>query len=1757
MRTFTIGRKTGEQGFALVIVLLVLLALLVLTTPFLASATHADRASTQRSERAEARIGLDAIAAHTRQFLSDTYPSADMDKTPFFDGLDEIAVDNHFDPTFLNANDPNGPMWDVELSDVAGMIDLNSASPFVFANMMELSTRFSGVVTPESKELPLASSTGLEETGFLWCEGELINYSKIVENNVTEFIRGMFGPAEKTEWRGGPRPKSAHGAGAPVVDQRAFAPALWRLRSHDGELNTYEALEELSQSGLYAHALQLASKEVVLEMPPHLVQPMLSNGTVHAGARGGPAWQRAARVTSAVVGKQDGKLRVDNGRWLGVGSTVRIRDGQTTELALVQNVLGNGEIALDRILANDYEAYAAVLDVLVRRPVNINTAKRDVLRVLFLNLQLSGKNSRITADEAGELADLVIESRPFTGLEDFLRRVVLPSAGIERLPSDAPVVPAILQQSGGFLDPLDAVALYLNGLNANDVGLSYSTMPYAFTTRDTYACELRSAIHAESGVERFTLIRDEVLLVAPQKELVKLWARQDDFDEELRTTCDAPWWATGPNATTRYDSGSTPPSRAWAHLGTYQDQIYLPGVTDPTAFKDEESPPTPEHVFASREDTAWIQLATTREPDDSDRRKGRVMHFDNETRDLEGRYLPDQIVTRPTDDEMILWTDANAALDRPSALSMWIKPRAVADGKFLDVGGTSPDVDRISLLLDGGDLVLRVIDGFGDNNLTTEREAGELRFAVSGANTPGLPADIWSHVEIDVRGNRPSQMHMLVNGLAYGVRTPGMSRLSGGLTQGASQFALESGEGFPELCTLRIGNELVEARHTGGGNFDAARQETGTLAGFGGRIAREPMTTLSDTTPMVPVGLATIETSHPAGTPVELYGYALPTVSSVPTGRSQVAGDLGPFRVAIVRSVVGGSGGGALGEPITFGLGWTAGYGMKGVNSTVSGLVLASADDGLDTQNPTPASDYMSAFQRDGGYAIIVQVAPLYQNAPAEDNEGALIGGVEIIQYSGWQDTTLMIAKRGVDSSELPNLANIGQATHIGGAPRSFVVSWNPFIIEANTSIPWAQKISRQVFVLPISLGVPGSGDVSGFLAATVGNSQFAQITHVDDAELTEWVRYDWFETSRQQLVRDDPVALDYAYRVLAYNDRADLPTSDPNDPVDPPDPPPGGGGGGGGGGRAAMLAADPVALDALAETSSAEPLTTTAAEPLAASAQATYTGTWSPRIGENENKAADKPITRAVEIAFQFRGVSATYSHRHPNGTPILPVFAVRRTDFSGGRPGRMDAIFLAGSSPDHLGWPLRVHRSYTYPLQIERTGWTQPTGTVSNPTLRPEEAPATGGNGVPNPLPPDGNIASMCWVALQDRSPEPMVPGSAVPSATTTVADTRLITRMVCFPSGERPRVVTGMAIGGGVNGTPGTIPPAVVDEIVFGDAQFGRATPLVSGEDVAGASLVLQATADENAQSLLVEPKMIRISGGNFGADHTYLSDLPTDGGLLRAGDEIMAYQSLDPDSGQINIATNGRGLLGTRAQAHQIGEPVMFLEHRAVSVLSGPFSAGDSRMVLNSTEDFPSQGTVLIGQELITYTRLRDGSLEMPRASSVPGKMDQKGEGIFRGRFGTAVAAHAAGEAVILFPTRYPDRWEHRADAPELAYFGFSMDQPAAFWGSCFFAKEDTDSGRIGVLQRTRSTAPWDGDPEVDPHVKVFWQGETEAAAMPIGKQSDRIDWRVFVEYMPGAFDATSGAAHGWKQSPRLKLFSVFYHAPSMVLRSVER
>jgi hypothetical protein len=67
---------------------------------------------------------------------------------------------------------------------------------------------------------------------------------------------------------------------------------------------------------------------------------------------------------------------------------------------------------------------------------------------------------------------------------------------------------------------------------------------------------------------------------------------------------------------------------------------------------------------------------------------------------------------------------------------------------------------------------------------------------------------------------------------------------------------------------------------------------------------------------------------------------------------------------------------------------------------------------------------------------------------------------------------------------------------------------------------------------VPISIPAPGAAGSAGFLIPS-GASEFAQLTHVDQAELTEWVRYD--QIIGNDLVRSEATALNALYVTLTH----------------------------------------------------------------------------------------------------------------------------------------------------------------------------------------------------------------------------------------------------------------------------------------------------------------------------------------------------------------------------------------------------------------------------------------------------------------------------------------------------------------------------------------------------------------------------------------------------------------------------------------------
>lgn len=1754
MRIHRKGPKS-RRGIAMVAVLLVLLALLVLCTPFLLTVSNTNQASGSIVDRTHLDLALDSAARHARARLGRSHPG--VDPTPWSDPASEIAVNTDFDPEFLNPRDAHGVMWDLDVNDIAARIDVNSAPPQLFANLLGGVVRVKEEARASDTRVMLYSTEGFLDEGFFWAGGELVGYTGRDTGELSGLQRGLMVELDEegNPIPCGPRPAGMWGVGTMLIDQRAFAIPRWRNHTADGSLRAFDAIEQVSDAKQFTLAETLGDA---------MLAQFGRTSTTFAAVGGGPKWQRAVRVTRNIQGGPTGcTIQVADARFFNKGTTVQITDGKTTEIAIVDGA-GETAIRLQKPLVNDYPGYRTVVRALVRRPVNVNTATLEVIEALLVNVKLRRSQARITAPEARVLAETILESRPFDGFEDFVRRIVLPSAGLERLPKDAPRVPEIFEHHllvddegvpvdfVGFLDEADALALYKNALNANDNELGFSTMPFSFVTRDVYEMQLRASVNAKSGVERTAAVREQVEMVVPQRPLMQVWSRQSDFDLHSRLERFAPGWITAPATTTRYDQifHSEHPSRSRAHLGPHDTSP----SRDPLAEADVTN-----LTFASREpDTGWLQLAPARVGDTGDL-VGRVLHFDDETRDPEGRYLPDGSVALDPASSLVAWSWGG--LVGPISWSGWIRPRSLdAGARFLDVGGPFTDSDRVSLMFEEDELVLRVLDGAGDHPDSVFNEMAEVRYPFAGEEGPGIQGDTWFHVAVDVNGNRPDQMLMRIDGKHF-ADTPGLTTLTGGLSPDSATISVESTDGFPDAGVVRIGDELIEYVRDGRNSLNAVHQETGEFAGFGGRLARE---TFSGVDPGVNTGVGK-DTAHPEGAAVQLYGYSLPVSSDVPSGSGTLNGALGPFGVARAVGIVkGGEKYDVQMEPIdlllAMGFSFTLGWGINGADADVEGIILESADPGGDI------TKVMEGFNVNGGYAAMLSLnfsaritdqGSSQSETVLKDINGHRIGGIEVFHYSGWDGNQLHIDYRGDVITDSAELVNIAEADADIAGVGSFVFHWAE-TVRIGGEDP-NEKLWAQTMVIPISLPVTGGTGSFGFLTPGTNNSQFAQITRLDDeTEMTEWVRYD--EVVNGQLVRDENNAL-RAARFAAQGGRFEA-EADGTRPV-------GGGGGGTGGGTsggaggiggsgtggsgggsgggtggsAGGVGGSGTGGDGVWMTISAPPPAVPMITTMTPAAAGAY---WDYDLGEAEDD--DLPVTQATRSALQFRGVLGTYSHEHGAGTLVLPVWKTTSGGLTRGRPGRLDWVMLFDDDVTLPGWPARFHFTHR-PREHTVHSWREVAGT-----------PLSAEAGESAVLTQTGMQLGVTYVALQASPGVPITAGTSSTSSGSTqgVIDTRQWARVSKFPSGELPREVNRVLVGGDFRGGRGSqVPSAVVDELVFQNSRFGQS--MGHAEDTLGGQLVLREPLLQGRHDLELFHHTLRTPWGDTAFQANPLSELPEEGGVLRIDDEIVFYESVDAQNDLILLAEQGRGLLGTEENRHAEHAGVTRLESIRATILTAGVQADSALLSVASVRDFPERGTVLIDDELLHYDRIEGNALAMARASQIPGAMDDAGPGLFRGRYGTVRNAHAAGAVVILFPIRYWDRWAPRADAPELHYFGMHAAQDAAFWRSIFWEVEDAAAAgpRFGVLLRTDPDTPWDEDPDAVAELEELWQGTREGEPNPIGVQSDRIDWRFFVEHQNASFDPRLGTASGWKMTPRLRMSGVEYVGPSLVLRRVDR
>ena len=250
------------------------------------------------------------------------------------------------------------------------------------------------------------------------------------------------------------------------------------------------------------------------------------------------------------------------------------------------------------------------------------------------------------------------------------------------------------------------------------------------------------------------------------------------------------------------------------------------------------------------------------------------------------------------------------------------------------------------------------------------------------------------------------------------------------------------------------------------------------------------------------------------------------------------------------------------------------------------------------------------------------------------------------------------------------------------------------------------------------------------------------------------------------------------------------------------------------------------------------------------------------------------------------------------------------------------------------------------------------------------------------------------------------------------------------------------------------------------------------------------------------------------------------------------------------------------------------PVHALHGILLATLTSATDAGGDRLIGAGFDRFPRVGCVRLEDvgsdqaELRIYTLNEGGALAMPKHSG--------GGGIFVGRYGTTTRAFDSGTPVFWQPVRAWDRYTEFSNDPELSFWSFSTQMREAFLKRISWSERIPERTNLRVMLRLNEGAPWDADSRRvvylsedgspkprqnrgDPSrqgIKILRGMDVPNGANIIGVQADRAEIRVFVTYMPGAYDWARPGAIGWKSTPRLEALHLEYVQPSRVWRHVD-
>jgi len=396
---------------------------------------------------------------------------------------------------------------------------------------------------------------------------------------------------------------------------------------------------------------------------------------------------------------------------------------------------------------------------------------------------------------------------------------------------------------------------------------------------------------------------------------------------------------------------------------------------------------------------------------------------------------------------------------------------------------------------------------------------------------------------------------------------------------------------------------------------------------------------------------------------------------------------------------------------------------------------------------------------------------------------------------------------------------------------------------------------------------------------------------------------------------------------------------------------------------------------------------------------------------------------------------------------------------------------------------------------------------------------------------------------------------------------------TRIVKFPSGEMPVALAETAVIG--NSRHGTDPlEAEVDEICINRSGYRTARII----NIDGTGEINNTETIDGSNTRYIEITRTWTSANQDKGDDFRNS------GFIRINCETFAYifDSALTGPERYKLKLIRRGCFNSRQAVHRVSDTVFILEGIPCTTVVHPvedLNADRPRIFVRSTEGFPPSGFIRIDNEIIGYTF--KGDMTGWQYFGMEKEPDPTNPvGFWRGRYGTDPAAHGEDALVTLFSARYPDRTPlrfeggsvtHRWDPAHGIFFRKVITRDSTVFG---IAGEDGDlsvkaslldgsgnrqplpSGvRVRILVGAGRNIDWTQDPsgtsaDFDPGLQKFEIGEGEggvsAVSFDLGaRRTDRLEMRVFFEYLSGAWQSAKDGAicdpsgegiFSWKMCP---------------------